>query len=114
MKFTVFQFCTPKQLFNFFTTLDQKMVLFVCLFVVAPERNDETTPTSTKDIMFLCFSSVVITCTGNPCKNGATCKYQGEGEYSCDCPKGYIGNHCEIGKCYLTTDPINTVVFLYS
>lgn len=38
---------------------------------------------------------VEITCTGSPCKNGATCEYQGEGEYSCQCQKGFTGSHCE-------------------
>ena len=47
------------------------------------------------------FSSAVITCTGNPCKNGGSCEYHGNEESSCKCPPGYSGRHCEIGKFLL-------------
>ncbi|XP_062584734.1 sushi, von Willebrand factor type A, EGF and pentraxin domain-containing protein 1-like isoform X2 [Saccostrea cucullata] len=34
------------------------------------------------------------TCGSNPCQNGATCT-NGENKYTCDCPSGYSGVHCE-------------------
>ena len=37
-------------------------------------------------------------CAGNPCQNGGTCDYQGEGQYSCQCSQGYHGRNCELGK----------------
>ncbi|CAH3141292.1 unnamed protein product [Pocillopora meandrina] len=41
---------------------------------------------------------VIVECTGNPCQNGGTCEYQGEGQYTCRCPQGYSGDHCEKGE----------------
>ena len=37
-------------------------------------------------------------CAGNPCQNGGTCDYQGEGQYTCPCSQGYSGDHCEKGE----------------
>lgn len=51
-----------------------------------------------KKLNYDTFSSAVITCTGNPCTNGGSCEYQGNEEFSCNCPLGYSGRHCEIGK----------------
>lgn len=31
-----------------------------------------------------------------PCKNNATCRNTGHGQYTCDCPDGYTGTNCEI------------------
>ena len=42
--------------------------------------------------------TVIVECTGNPCQNGGTCDYQGEGQYSCQCPRGYHGRNCQLGK----------------
>ncbi|GFO45468.1 delta-like protein [Plakobranchus ocellatus] len=35
-----------------------------------------------------------------PCKNGGTCQYHGQHNYTCACPLGYKGAHCEITVCY--------------
>ena len=36
-------------------------------------------------------------CESNPCKNGASC-IDGIGSHTCNCPQGYTGDECEIGK----------------
>ena len=36
-------------------------------------------------------------CESNPCKNGASC-VDGIGSYTCNCPQGYTGDECEIGR----------------
>ena len=47
---------------------------------------------------FVFFPVVIVECTGNPCQNGGTCDYQGKGQYSCRCSRGYRGRNCELGK----------------
>lgn len=43
--------------------------------------------------------TVVAVCNPNPCKNGGTC-VSDEKDFECQCPPGYTGNFCQIGKCY--------------
>ena len=38
-------------------------------------------------------------CVSNPCSNGATCQNYVNG-YTCLCPIGYTGVHCEQGNYY--------------
>ena len=44
------------------------------------------------------------TCDPNPCMNGGTCDVSFDGETGdalapyCQCPSGYSGSRCEIGK----------------
>ena len=33
--------------------------------------------------------------TDQPCENGATCTNTGAGGYTCTCPPGYHGQHCQ-------------------
>lgn len=44
-------------------------------------------------------NGVIVECTNNPCQNGGTCDYQGKGQYTCRCPQGYSGDHCENDAC---------------
>ncbi|EDO35864.1 predicted protein, partial [Nematostella vectensis] len=41
--------------------------------------------------------SYIDDCAGNPCANGGTCKDRING-FTCECPVGYSGSTCEIGK----------------
>lgn len=39
-------------------------------------------------------------CGGLPCLNGGSCINK-NGGFVCDCPTGYIGNTCDLGKSWL-------------
>ncbi|XP_074606670.1 uncharacterized protein LOC141859710 [Acropora palmata] len=49
--------------------------------------------------------AAVITCTGHPCKNGGSCEYHGNDVFSCKCPLGYSGRHCEIDVNECSSNP---------
>lgn len=48
--------------------------------------------------MFCFFSPVVNACHSYPCENGGSCIENGNSNYTCQCPEGYEGTHCEIEK----------------
>jgi len=48
---------------------------------------------------------VIVECTGNPCRNGGTCDYQGDGQYSCRCSGGYSGRNCELVTDECSSNP---------
>ena len=37
-------------------------------------------------------------CRSSPCQNGGTCS-DDVNRYSCGCVDGYVGDHCETGRC---------------
>ena len=43
------------------------------------------------------FIADINECAGSPCANGGTCHDQ-VGHFVCECPAGYEGTNCEIGK----------------
>ncbi|KAH9514031.1 hypothetical protein Btru_032047 [Bulinus truncatus] len=36
----------------------------------------------------------------NPCMNGGTCHHDSAHNYTCSCPRGYQGAHCEVSECH--------------
>jgi hypothetical protein len=37
-------------------------------------------------------------CNMEPCENNGTC-HNNNGSYTCECMKGFQGQHCQDGKC---------------
>ena len=51
--------------------------------------------------MLYVFYLEIDECASNPCQNQASCIDRVHA-YVCQCPAGYTGLHCEIGKSALT------------
>lgn len=45
------------------------------------------------------FLFKVSVCEPNPCRNGGKCIQDGN-DFDCDCPQGYKGRFCHVGKYY--------------
>lgn len=55
--------------------------------------------------MNLCASRTLVDFE-EECKNGGECNYNNDtGIISCKCPKGYLGNRCEIIENYCSANP---------
>ncbi|XP_019639856.1 PREDICTED: fibropellin-3-like isoform X2 [Branchiostoma belcheri] len=49
----------------------------------------------------LCADLDIDECASNPCQNGGTCQ-DGINSYSCSCPTGFHGDHCESDPDHVT------------
>ena len=47
--------------------------------------------------MHFMFVSEVDECLINPCPEGAKC-VEGVNTYTCECPEGNAGKHCDVGE----------------
>ena len=47
--------------------------------------------------MSVCIAPPPNFCGSSPCQNGGTCSNQ-QSSYSCNCPAGFVGRNCEMGK----------------
>ena len=45
---------------------------------------------------FVCFPD--IACNSFPCQNGGVCQPRGNTGYVCNCPAGFDGDNCDLGK----------------
>ena len=50
-------------------------------------------------------------CHDDPCMNGATCR-DDLGYFRCNCPEGFIGNRCELGKYCFLFHNISVVIYV--
>ena len=60
------------------------------------------TETLNLELLFEVLSTDLLPCERqSPCQNGATCRNDGHGGYTCSCPPGYEGTNCqsEINEC---------------
>lgn len=51
---------------------------------------------------FTCFTTDTRLCSSKPCAGNATCIETGQGGYMCICPRGYMGDNCQLkpGLCF--------------
>ena len=47
--------------------------------------------------LFYCFKTELDECGSSPCQNGGICT-DAVNMYTCTCPSGYSGLHCEDGE----------------
>lgn len=59
------------------------------------ERKRKLFKTDGRDLIFFCVLDVCRVI--NPCKNGATCQPNGDGQ-TCQCTPNFQGEHCDKGK----------------
>lgn len=69
------------------------------------EEEGERTATeilSSSLFFFPCFPTDTRLCSSKPCAGNATCIETGQGGYMCICPRGYMGENCQLkpGLCF--------------
>uniref|UniRef100_UPI0037E7A827 protein delta homolog 2 n=1 Tax=Semicossyphus pulcher TaxID=241346 RepID=UPI0037E7A827 len=54
-----------------------------------------------------CDKDLFVCSQQQPCQNGATCVMEDSGEYTCLCPEGFHGRHCQLktGPCHQRRSP---------
>ena len=87
-------------------------ILLPVFFPVSKAQGFQNVNGHGRDIIFSCVLDVCR--VTNPCKNGATCQPNGDGQ-TCQCTPSFQGEHCDKGKPRPTSrDRAATLVLVYT